>query len=683
MTDPALDALRQEQAQLRLAVDVLGQKIDALAWDRLPVSPPAVVSEVPTPVLADEPPPRSLPLPTVQPFPLPEPVAPALRESFELHLGRVWLVRIGSGMLLTGLIFLASFAYQRWGAYITPFERAAGLFVVSLGLAGLGLWLEQSREALRHYGRVLAAGGLAGGYYALYASHYVPALRWITGSLASNLLLMAWAGAIIGIACRRKAQTLGVAAIVLAYYTSLLGPDLSYTLASNLILGGAAVFLTLRYGWKFASYAALCGTYGTYAVSRMAHGLPVGFSDAGVASGYWFLFALTLLWPRVGVWEKGERVLFLTLNNGAYLLLGAFSLSGHFARTFPDFAMIFGAVLAGTALLSRRLLPAEGDQEAAFLVEGIAFATLGWISRWHGPSGALILAMEGGLLLFASSGRQGPALRVLSALAAAAAFVWGAVGVFGVSPWRGEGIPLLLAALFAGQGLWLLYGRGPQSAERKLGAAYFATLAALLYLLWVGKWVPTAQQIWVFAASGAAVYAAQFVRPTRLVNGLAVICWGWAAFVFASLYDNSPEQLFWANGLALAGLFALEQAAVRRVPAAFLSRQGQVFWLSLVFLGAWVYGDRVAHAWQPDLSPTLVWTALAVGLFALGLGCRERIARGWGLGLLAAALGRVLVVDVWQLGTLSRIFTFLGLGAILLILGFIYNRYQETLKRWL
>jgi uncharacterized membrane protein len=676
MTDPALDALRQEQARLRREIDALGQKLDALAWDRLPA--PAAAPEPPAvpPVLATRPP----PLPEAAPFPLPEPAATAPRESFELHLGRVWLVRIGIGMLLTGLIFLASFAYQRWAASITPFERAAGLFVVSLGLAGLGLWLEQSREALRHYGRVLAAGGLAGGYYALYASHYVPALRWIASGLASNLLLMAWAGAIIGIACRRRAQTLGVAAIVLAYYTSLLGPDLSYTLVSNLILGGAAVFLTLRYGWKFASYAALGGTYGIYAFSRMSHGLPGGFSDAGVVAGYWLLFALALLWPRVGGWEKGERVLLLTLNNGAYLLLGAFALAAPFAHVFPDFAMVFGAVLAGTACLSRRLLPEERDQEAAFLVEGIACATLGWISRWHGPSGALVLAVEGGLLLFASGGRQGRALRVLSALAAAAACAWGTRGIFDAAPWTGEGIPLLLAALFAGQGLWLL--RGPQTAARSLGAAYFAALAGLLYLLWVGEWVPTEHQCWVLAASGAAAYAAQFARPTRFVNGIAIVCWGWAAFVFAFLQQGGIRTS-WANGAALVGLFALEQAAVRRVPAAFLSRPGQGLWLSLVFAGAWVYGDRLAHAWQPDLSPTLAWAVLAVGLFALGLACRERIARGWGLGLLAAALGRVLCVDVWQLGTLSRIFTFLGLGAILLVLGFVYNRYQETLKRWL
>jgi hypothetical protein len=35
------------------------------------------------------------------------------------------------------------------------------------------------------------------------------------------------------------------------------------------------------------------------------------------------------------------------------------------------------------------------------------------------------------------------------------------------------------------------------------------------------------------------------------------------------------------------------------------------------------------------------------------------------------------------LETLYRIFTFLALGVVLLILGFIYNKYQEKIKEWL
>jgi uncharacterized membrane protein len=122
---------------------------------------------------------------------------------------------------------------------------------------------------------------------------------------------------------------------------------------------------------------------------------------------------------------------------------------------------------------------------------------------------------------------------------------------------------------------------------------------------------------------------------------------------------------------------------MRRVAPELLSRQGQVLWLSLVFLGGWLFLGETAAIAEPAWSLTLIWAVIAGGLFALGLACRERIARWWGLGILAIALGRVVLVDVWQLDTLSRILTFLGLGAILLALGFVYNRWLETIKKWL
>jgi uncharacterized membrane protein len=47
------------------------------------------------------------------------------------------------------------------------------------------------------------------------------------------------------------------------------------------------------------------------------------------------------------------------------------------------------------------------------------------------------------------------------------------------------------------------------------------------------------------------------------------------------------------------------------------------------------------------------------------------------------AIARVFLVDVWQFDTLLRIVSFLVLGAVLLVLGFFYNRWTEKLRRWL
>jgi len=80
---------------------------------------------------------------------------------------------------------------------------------------------------------------------------------------------------------------------------------------------------------------------------------------------------------------------------------------------------------------------------------------------------------------------------------------------------------------------------------------------------------------------------------------------------------------------------------------------------------------------------TASWSLLALALFTAGIALRERMYRWMGLGILACALGRVMIVDVWKLETIYRILSFMALGIVLLVLGFIYNKYQEKLREWL
>jgi uncharacterized membrane protein len=43
----------------------------------------------------------------------------------------------------------------------------------------------------------------------------------------------------------------------------------------------------------------------------------------------------------------------------------------------------------------------------------------------------------------------------------------------------------------------------------------------------------------------------------------------------------------------------------------------------------------------------------------------------------------VFVFDVWKLETIHRILSFMALGVVLLVLGFIYNKYQDKIRQWL
>ncbi len=79
---------------------------------------------------------------------------------------------------------------------------------------------------------------------------------------------------------------------------------------------------------------------------------------------------------------------------------------------------------------------------------------------------------------------------------------------------------------------------------------------------------------------------------------------------------------------------------------------------------------------------TIAWTLLAVIYFGAGLGLRERWYRLMGLGTLSIAL-LSLVPIIWGMSTEMKIASFFVMGAVFLGLGFVYNRYRESLKKLL
>jgi uncharacterized membrane protein len=97
----------------------------------------------------------------------------------------------------------------------------------------------------------------------------------------------------------------------------------------------------------------------------------------------------------------------------------------------------------------------------------------------------------------------------------------------------------------------------------------------------------------------------------------------------------------------------------------------------------WLFITRAVGEVERGFYMTASWSVLALALFGAGIVLRERVYRWLGLAVLALALGRVFVIDVWKLETLFRILSFMALGVALLLLGFIYNKYQEKFREWL
>ncbi len=337
----AVEMLRAEQERLQAEMRRIDQRIGELAALRKSDAPASVAQPVPSaPAPASLPPPLpvQIPLPPaaapavlaaappplplelapvaaalaaepVKPISQPPPPGPAPKaeppvdakapESLEMRVGSYWLVRIGVAILLTGLVFLATYLYQTITPRLGPAGKIGLLYLASGALLGVGAWLARRAKEprMQNFAAVVEAGGLAAVFFTTYAAHYFPGLQIISSPLVAAALLLAWSGFIIWLSSRRQSQTLAAGAIALMGYTTAVHPMGTFSLVANLVMVLAAIGLMWRHRWSLVSYAAMAASYGGYFYWRFVQQSP--WSSRGefwiqmaFLAGYWLLFAV-------------------------------------------------------------------------------------------------------------------------------------------------------------------------------------------------------------------------------------------------------------------------------------------------------------------------------------------------------------------------------------------------------
>ena len=135
-------------------------------------------------------------------------------------------------------------------------------------------------------------------------------------------------------------------------------------------------------------------------------------------------------------------------------------------------------------------------------------------------------------------------------------------------------------------------------------------------------------------------------------------------------------------GIALAAIFLWLRAAAPKQQAApwqlALAAVAGFVWLNAVLVRAFHHYEGVPYevdAWIHSLAVqtgiTLLWTAIA--LVAMWLGARKGRRLPWvtGAALLAAVVLKLLLVDLSGSGTVTRIVSFIGVGVIMLVIGYV------------
>ncbi|MDB6109909.1 MAG: Membrane protein-like protein [Pedosphaera sp.] len=243
----------------------------------------------------------------------------------------------------------------------------------------------------------------------------------------------------------------------------------------------------------------------------------------------------------------------------------------------------------------------------------------------------------------------------------------------------------VLALLSAGTVGW--FKRRPEAkpelAQPLLNVSLVYRVVALaMSLWWIYKYIPAREQCWVPGLIGGVLFLLAGWRRNQellIFSGIFTIT---GVLRFWLPLDSAPA-VYWPNLLVLLLLLAQQRIAKRWSDRYHLPAQAQAGIMVVGSLSLWLYLSRWVVTGADGFYLTATWSGLALVLFVLGMRLRERVYRWLGLGVLACAVGRVVFIDIWNLEIIYRILSFMALGIVLLVLGFLYNKYQDRIKEWL
>ncbi len=665
--------------------------------------PPPVASPFSTP-----PPPRP-PVPAA-----PEPAAPAARPGLDLEqrIGARWTTWIGIVAVLFAVSFFFRWAFEH--ELLGPGWRvalgvAAGLVVLAFG-AGLG-----RRRDLLYLSEGLTGLGLGVLYLSLYGAHAL--YRFIGPGTA----LVAMSGVTVLGTLASVASGRQIAA-VLAVLGGLLTPVLLVTgqrdernlLAYLLVLNGFVLAVAAFRTWPALNRLAWVGT-----ALLLAGPLTAEPRAARPLSRLLLLSALFALFLAIPLLRRGAA----RSRVGPFdLLLAVANAAGYFYAvhlTLADWqpriaaAWALGLALVYRAVAAEHESRAPDDTDAISVHEGIAwtFLTLAIPLALGGPWVTLAWAAEGVALLWTArrAARPVAAWGGVLALVLATARVamvdrWGAptaeriwnlpflghlmvVAALVIGGWLAGRSALRRPAALDGArlraALWLLaplllallFWREPRGRE----AATLLTLECLM----VGFWARVSRSpgpMLAALAVGAILLARVLGADDALARGDAGVLMG-------------PALL---SRLAAGAAVGLAGGWVARSPAwahawrlgRVMSAAGGAAMLYALSVGWTRYQDtQLAEApasrrrdlsaeiqWRKQIGLSILWTLYAAAALAWGFFRSRPGLRYAALALLGVTVIKVFAVDLSAVRTAYRMLSFLVLGVVLLLVGFLYQK---------
>jgi uncharacterized membrane protein len=643
--------------------------------------PPAPVEAGPPPIEAAAPPP-----------PLPE---PALETQFGLN----WLNRIAIVTLLFGVAFFFKLAADN--QWIGPGMRVAlGIAAATFSLF-LGEWMSLRNQ------KVFAQGMTGLGLALLYLSFYATFgfYHLLPQSLAFFLMALTTLAA-GGLALHYSSPAVAVLGLLGGYLTPVLlstGEDHPWILFGYVFLlnlGGLTLVrssLVRARRWLGLEYLCMAATFLLYAgwasqwladdtrpvATVFAIMFYAQFAAGSISRSVWTASQFLAGSAPIIIWRDPAQALPLAVLFAAAGLavaawrewpeapvttLAAFWLpiwlAGYhpgsargrvivFLWCSPGFALFFLWTAWRTLIRGRAARPAElwllAANAAAYF--GKSYFLLDSVYHEYVGAFALGLAILHALLakLVWKPGEQQDAWQGHLAAAIAVAFLTLAI------PIQFNGFRITIA--------WALEGAALAWIGARFSNARLAATAVILFVIACARLFTL--DAWIYSSA----------NDYRLIANARFLTFAVSA---ASLW--TAASAWSAVSLSRAARFT---SAKKYAAAAYLA--GHIVLLWVLVMEAMGWAERYAAPQDVSAVSTVAVSILmacyALALIAAGVATRTAINRLAGLALMLLVVAKLYLVDVWQLSRGFRITAFLGLGALLLLVSYLYSRFRPAIEK--
>jgi len=623
-------------------------------------------------------------------------------ESLESRIGGRWLLNIGIAAIVIGVAYFEKLAIDNNWVGETARVIQGGVLGAILVYAG-GRF---ARAGYNAYGQMIIGGGVAVMYVSTYAAFNYYRL---IDRPAAFLLLVAITALGAFLADRHNSQGLAIFAVGGGFATPFLLPgntDAQLALFTyDAILIAGTVFLAGRRDWPFlhlVSYLATVLTVAAWA-DRFYDASKYLRTELFLTLFCAMFAGIAVRCRRSGHPPAQVAALLLWTAPVAYYLASVIVLGPH------PVALLVWLICV---MLVGGVLSVRSGPRAGFAVWiAVAMPVLGWTQTYTGPTwltpglatiaGVYVIALAAQLQIITGGDRMRSARPVEIA--------WlhlNGLLMFGAAYFLLEDTHLALtgplAAVFAA---WHGVLAAALLQRYRDHALHFAALAFSLLSIAVALqfdgpavtvgWAVEGAAIvalglherrdWLRAA-GALLFTVAVVRTLELLasvepanhvvllnpraaSALVVIT---LSYLLAWLHRRHPD----AAGRDLTGF---DQTGIMRAPVAVAVLVAQL--VSVVFLTSEIrafFGVR-GNALTRQMAISVTWAAYATALILVGLYRRYAPIRYFGIGLFGITILKVFFGDLAQLDQIYRVLSVMGLGVLLLLTSYVYQRMRATL----